>query len=91
MLSSAVFGSTGVSKTGLLGKERGGGGGEARRHTFDQLPAVRLAGRDLEGDYVALGLVQELDGYADCGRHGGGDVCVCRTGGRRGALELLVM
>lgn len=36
---------------------------------IEELAAVGLAGGDFESDDVALGLVEELDGDADCGRH----------------------
>lgn len=42
--------------------------------TLEQFATVRLAGRDLERHDVALRLVEEFDGDADCGRHGR---CVC--------------
>jgi len=44
-------------------------GGLGKGPTLQQLAAVRLAGRDLECDDVALSLVQELDRDTNCGRH----------------------
>lgn len=50
------------------GECRGGDGGSLP--TFDQLAAVGGAGVELQGDYVTLGLVEELNWDPNCGRHG---------------------
>lgn len=44
--------------------------------TFNQLAAVGRAAVDFERHNVALGLVEELDGDADCGSHSCDRECV---------------
>lgn len=51
-----------------------------RRRTFDQLAAVGGARVELQGDDVTLGLIEKLDGDADCGRHD--QACLWVAGGK---------
>ena len=53
----------------MLGKERSPRDRTERVRTLCELPAVELAGLELDGDDVSEGFMEELDGDAETGGH----------------------